>query len=83
MGEFSVFAQGEGNWAAAYDTKSGKQLWRQRIGDINKGHDGSDDGPLSSPLIGNGLVYALDPGGTLVALRLSDGKVSWTKRQTR
>jgi enterochelin esterase-like enzyme len=76
----TMFADGEGNWVAAYDVKTGDQAWRHRLGDASKGHDGSDDGPLSSPAIGGGRVHVLTPEGGLVALRLSDGKALWEKR---
>ena len=56
----TLFSSGDADWVAAFDTATGKQLWRYRLGDLTKGHDGSDDGPLSSPTIGNGKVFACD-----------------------
>ncbi len=73
------FSAGDHNWAAAFDAMSGAELWRHATGPILKGLDGSDDGPLSSPAIGDGLVYTLDPRGSLAALRLEDGTVAWAK----
>ncbi|MCP3982713.1 MAG: PQQ-binding-like beta-propeller repeat protein [bacterium] len=75
----TLFADGDSDWVAALDVEDGKELWRRKLGVITKGHDGSDDGPLSSPVIGDGRVYALAPGGRLVAVKLSDGKVVWEK----
>ncbi len=73
------FSAGEHNWVAAYDATSGTELWRHATGPILKGLDGSDDGPLSSPVTGHGMVFTLDPRGSLEALRLGDGGVVWTK----
>jgi enterochelin esterase-like enzyme/outer membrane protein assembly factor BamB len=79
----TMFAQGESNWVAAFDTKKGKEVWRYKLEEITKGHDGSDDGPLSSPVIGGGRVYALGARGELVALKLADGERVWKKDLTQ
>jgi len=79
----TAFSDAEGDWVAAYAVKSGKQAWRHRMADPHKGFDGSDDGPLSTPTVGKGMVYALDPAGRVVALRLSDGKQAWHKQLDR
>jgi enterochelin esterase-like enzyme/outer membrane protein assembly factor BamB len=74
----TMFSDGDGDWAAAFATDDGKEAWRVRLGDPTKGRDGADDGPLSSPLIDDGLVYALSSAGKLLALRLDDGKQVWS-----
>jgi len=76
----TMFAHGDSDWVAAFDTKKGKEVWRYKLGEITKGHDGSDDGPLSSPVIGGGRVYALGANGELVALKLTDGERVWSKQ---
>jgi len=76
----TMFAQGGSNWVAAFDTKKGKEVWRYKLEGVNKGHDGSDDGPLSSPVIGGDRVYALGASGEFVALRLTDGERVWKKQ---
>jgi len=75
----TAYSDAEANWVAAFEAETGKALWRQRLGPRHAGHDGSDDGPLSSPAIGDGLVYALDPSGRLAALRLPDGSPAWSR----
>lgn len=79
----TLFSDGESDVVAAFDAAAGTELWRHRLGPTYKGHDGSDDGPLSSPVIEDGTVYAVGPLGELVALRLSDGKPIWTKHLER
>jgi len=73
------FSTEEGDWIAAYDVESGEQLWAHRTGDVYRGQDGSDDGPLSSPVLDDKHAYALTPRGDLLALKLKDGKVAWSK----
>jgi enterochelin esterase-like enzyme/outer membrane protein assembly factor BamB len=76
----TMFADGEGDWVAAFDVKTGERVWRHRLGDVSKGHDGSDDGPVSSPAIGGDWVHVLTPAGGLTTLRLGDGEVLWKKQ---
>ncbi len=44
------------------------------------GRDGSTGGPVSTPAIASGVVYALGPHGKLVAVQLASGTELW-KRQ--
>ncbi len=75
----TMYSDGRGDYAAAFDVETGERLWRYRIAATYKGHDGSDDGPLSSPVIDDGVVYGLGPSGQLFALGLGDGKELWKK----
>lgn len=74
------FAEGDSDFVAALDASTGEELWRYRIGEIYKGHEGSDDGPLSTMTIQDGRVYGLGPRGKLFALRLSDGHEVWASQ---
>jgi len=76
----TLYSDGKTDWIAAFDAATGKQAWRHKLGEAYKGHDGSDDGPLSSPVIGEGHVFAIDARGGLVALRLADGTPAWTRQ---
>jgi enterochelin esterase-like enzyme/outer membrane protein assembly factor BamB len=76
----TLFTDGEADWMGAFDVKQGKELWRFRLGDPTKGKDGSDDGPLSSPTIGGGRVFALGADGRLVAVKLEDGSLVWDQQ---
>ncbi len=62
---------------AAFELATGKPLWRHELGPKYAGHDGSDDGPIGTPTVSDGVVFALGPRGQLVALRLADGSVKW------
>lgn len=76
----TLFAGKESDWIVTLDAATGEELWRHAIGPVHRGHDGSDDGALSSPTIGDGLVFALSPEGLLTAVRLKDGKPAWSRR---
>jgi len=74
----TMFTDGDADVAAAFDTETGDELWRYRIGDRYAGHDGSHDGPISTPLVADGRVYGLGAWGHLFALDVATGEVSWS-----
>lgn len=73
----TMFADGDADVLAAFDPVSGDELWRYRIADTYHGHDGSHDGPISTPLISGGRVYGLGARGHLFAVDASSGKEVW------
>jgi outer membrane protein assembly factor BamB len=75
----TMFNAGDVDVVAAFDLANGKELWRYELGDRHAGHDGSDNGPIGTPTVSNGMVYALGPSGQLVALSLADGTVKWRR----
>jgi enterochelin esterase-like enzyme/outer membrane protein assembly factor BamB len=75
----TMFAAGAQDVASAFDAATGKEIWRYPIAEAYKGHDGSHDGPISSPLIHASRVYGLGPRGQLFALELATGKPVWVK----
>lgn len=74
----TLFSDQDNDVAAAFDATSGKELWRYKIGPKYKGHDGSQDGPIASPVIHESKVYGIDPYGHLFALNLETGKEIWS-----
>jgi len=78
----TMFGAGPDDVMAAFAVDTGKEVWRTRIGEAYKGHDGSHDGPISTPAIGQGRVFGLGPRGDLFALQASDGKEIWRKNLT-
>ncbi len=73
----TMFSDGKNDVVAAFDTKSGKEAWRYDLAEYYKGHDGSHDGPISTPLIADGKVFALDARGRFAAIDLKTGKEVW------
>ena len=64
---------------AAFDLGNGEELWRYELGERYAGHDGSDDGPIGTPTVSSGMVFALGPAGQLVALSIDDGVQKWRR----
>ena len=75
----AAFSDGTSDFYAAFDAATGNELWRHRIAETYEGHDQSEDGPLSTPTIHDGVVYGLGPWGHLIALRLADGHEVWSR----
>ena len=74
----TCFSDGTRDVAAAWDAATGEEVWRFPIGPTYRGHDGSHDGPVATPLVVGGLVYALSPHGELFALDLETGEKAWS-----
>lgn len=75
----TMFTEGDSDWLAAFDSTTGEPLWRHSLGALFKGQDGADDGPLSTPAISDGVVYAIAPRGELKAVKLESGELIWAK----
>ena len=73
----TLLSDGEIDHVVALDAESGEELWRTALGPIYLGHDGSGDGPISSPVLGRGSVFAVGPRGRLVALGEATGELLW------
>ncbi|MEM6456643.1 MAG: PQQ-binding-like beta-propeller repeat protein, partial [Acidobacteriota bacterium] len=75
----TTFSDGTSDFLVALDASTGAELWRYRISETYKGHDGSDDGPLATPSVDNGVVYGLGARGGLFAVSLEDGTERWRR----
>jgi outer membrane protein assembly factor BamB len=75
---YTALSDGTRDQAIAFDVASGRELWRTPLGDTYRGHDGSRDGPISTPTVDGGRVYLVGPFGSLVALDAKDGKMAWS-----
>ena len=73
----TLYADGEQDVVAAFATADGRELWRRPLGPTYRGHDGSHDGPISTPLVADGKVFALGPWGDFVAVDLAEGRELW------
>lgn len=74
----TLFSDGEFDVLIALDREDGKELWRYKIAETYKGHDGSTDGPITTPAVDEGVIYGLGPKGELFAVKLADGSEVWT-----
>lgn len=57
----------------ALDVTSGKPVWTRKIGTTSRI-------PMSTPTVEDERLYALDPDGELVCLRVVSGEIVWKKR---
>ncbi len=71
------FAGSAADSAAAFDAETGRVLWRVRIDSAYKGHDGSHNGPISTPVVTESRVFGLSPWGKLFALDAATGRELW------
>jgi outer membrane protein assembly factor BamB len=65
------------DFVVAMDARTGSEQWRSSIGPTYRGHEGSHDGPISTPAVQGGEVFALGPNGHLVGLDATTGKETW------
>jgi len=73
----TMFAEGSSDILAAFEIETGDVAWRYRVGEVYSGHDGSHDGPISTPLMKGGRVYGLSAWGRLFAVNAGSGKEIW------
>ncbi len=78
----TMFSDGEFDQLVALDAATGKEIWRYRIATTYRGHDGSQDGPISTPIVDDGVVYGLGPKGHLFAVSVVDGQEIWSTQIT-
>jgi outer membrane protein assembly factor BamB len=74
---YTGISDGERDHVVALDVATGRELWRSCLGPTYRGHDGSKDGPVSTPTVDGGRVFALGPHGVLMALDAGSGKQLW------
>ena len=75
----TMFSDGTNDVLVALDAGSGAEAWRTVLAPTYPGRDGSTGGPVSTPAIADGVVYALGPRGDLLAAGLNDGRLLWRR----
>lgn len=79
----TMFSDSTYDYVVALNPENGKEEWRFKIDSTYIGHDGSHNGPISTPLVSGEKVYALGPKGQLVALDLKSGGEIWASHLVR
>ncbi len=74
---FTLFADAETEFAAAFDATNGRELWRRPLGP--RFEDSWGDGPRSTPTVDAGVVFALGSHGQMVALDAATGTELWSR----
>ncbi len=78
---YGAWAKGNYEELICLDEKSGEQLWKHRLGTVFVNEMGS--GPRSSPIVDDGLVYAIGARGNLHAVDAKSGEKAWSRNLTR
>ena len=73
----TMFSDGTYDYVIALDAESGAERWRYQIGPAYLGHYGSQNGPLSTPVLTADLVIGLSAHGDLFALDAKTGQRRW------
>ncbi len=74
----TMFSDGTSDVMVNLDAKDGRERWRFEIGPTYRGHDGSHDGPIATPVIADGRVFGLGANGRLFAVALDTGELQWS-----
>lgn len=74
----TMFSDSTFDYVISLDAETGVEQWRYKIDSTYVGHDGSHNGPISTPVIDDGKVFALGPKGHLLALGLETGEKIWS-----
>ncbi len=72
---FTLGAARDIEYLIALDVRTGKELWRTRIGRRYENNRG--DGPRGAPTVEGTRVYALGGNGDLASVEAATGKVIW------
>ncbi len=76
---YTMYAGKEGEKAlefiAAFDAKSGKEIWRTAVGDKLDTEFGN--GPRSTPTVDGDMVFSMGSYGHVIAVSAKDGKERW------
>lgn len=75
----TMASDGEKDFLLALDAENGAERWRLPLGAAFPARDGSSGGPVSTPAIDAGTVYALGPRGQLAAVDLATGAPRWQR----
>lgn len=76
----TMFSDGDDDVLAAFDTSSGDELWRYRLGERYPAVGSSFDGPLSTPVISGDRVFGLSAWGKIFAVSLAEGRELWARQ---
>ncbi|HEY7697920.1 MAG TPA: PQQ-binding-like beta-propeller repeat protein, partial [Vicinamibacteria bacterium] len=72
---FTLGATRDLEYVLALDERTGKELWRTRIG--RRYENSRGDGPRGAPTVDGARIYVLGGNGDLACVEASTGKVVW------
>lgn len=72
---FTIYGDNDYENAVALDEKTGKVIWKKRLGYVFKNMFG--DGPRSTPTVDGDRVYVISSNGDLQCLSVKNGRKYW------
>ena len=79
----TAFTSGDVDKLGCFNAETGDSIWEIKLDEKFPGENGSFDGPISTPVIHDGHVYALSCQGRFVCVTLEAGKLVWEKSLTK
>lgn len=76
---YTMFTDGTADFLIAFSLATGETIWILALEETHRGHGGSHDGPLSTPVYHRGWIFALDPSGRLFAVDAANGEPRWRR----
>ncbi len=75
----TMYTDGTNDLLASLSASTGETVWTLPVGPKFKGENGSFDGPLSTPAIDDGKIYAISATGKILCVGAESGDEIWTK----
>ncbi len=72
-------SDGTQDHAVAFEVATGREVWRTPLGPTYRGHDGSRDGPISTPAVAGVRVFLVSAQGVFFALDAASGRMLWQR----
>lgn len=76
---YTMYSDGDRDVLASFDASTGKRLWRVDYAPRYLKVGGSEDGPVSTPALSEGWVFALGSAGQVLACNAKDGTIHWQR----
>jgi outer membrane protein assembly factor BamB len=73
---FAMWSEGKKEYLYCLDALTGSKIWQYHLGPVFPG--GHGDGPRSSPIIDEDIVYAIGGHGHFHAVNIKNGKAVWS-----
>jgi len=74
---YTMYSSWSSDVLGAFSVVNGEEVWSYSIAPTYAGHDGSHDGPVSTPVVAGDRVCGLAPEGALFCLQAASGELIW------
>lgn len=74
----TMYCDDKFGYVVCLSAETGEEIWKHNYGEKFIGTNGSFDGPIATPCISDGKVFALTPKGSFLALSINTGALLWS-----